>query len=367
MKQKHFLKKVLPLSLVILLIGCSHYTLEQKVGQMIITIPPLDSDNVTLNELFNKYYVSGFIYMNWPNDIKGMNKEEIISYTNLLQNQSNISLFIAMDVEGDDLNRIPKLHYIKTNQQYGLKYESAKNKTLFLEDYRKDIKNLTRVLSELGINLNFAPVLDVEKTLKKGIFSRYERSYSTNHETVSALGEVYVSEMENNGTFSTVKHFPGHGHTTCDTYFKICGVNLSKEEYRNIDLMPFIKTLKQNPSFVMVGLFTTPFDEENISILSKTIVSDLLQHELDYQGIIITDDFMMGAIKNMDRYNLTINSLKAGVDMILTTNANDVPSIHQSIISAVENGTLTKKRIDKSFKKIMKLKEKLNGGKIKEN
>ncbi len=350
------------------------YTLEKKVGQLIITIPPLEPgklklnnqsillkkyNKVTLDELFDKYHVSGFIYMNWINDIEGMNKEQIKNYTENLQKRSEIPLFISADIEGGEINRISRFYHIRTSQDYGSEYESIEDKKEFISNYKRDVKGLAKILKEIGINVNFAPVLDVEETLDDGVFSQYGRSYSTDYKTVSVLGPVYVSKLERGDVFSTIKHFPGHGHTNCDTFIKTCGVNLTKEEYKK-DLIPFVEALKEKPSFVMVGLFNTPYDEENISILSKSVVSDLLRTQLGFDGVVITDDFMMGAVKNESRYKLTIGSLNAGVDMLLTTNVDDVPLIYGSIMDALRNGDLTEQRIDESFNRIMKLKKKIN-------
>jgi len=355
--------KYLVVLILLFLVSCApppEYTLEQKAGQLIIANPPLPYDNITLDQLFDDYFVSGVIYMNWENDIKGMTPAEIKKYTQKLQRKSSFPLFISADIEGGVINRISSFYAIKTSQQYGLEYSQALDKTQYLASYYRDVADLAQVLSGLGLNLNFAPVLDVEKTLNYGVLSKYERCYSTDYQTVSALGEVYVSALEENGVFSTIKHFPGHGHTTCDTFVDNCGVDLSLEEFLATDLVPFQKALQQKPSFVMVGLFSTPFDEENISIHSHAVVTDLLREELGYSGIIITDDFAMGAVKDMDRYNLTINSLKAGADMLLTTNPNDVPLIHHAIVDAVEKGIISEKQINESFARIMKLKEKIS-------
>lgn len=331
------------------------FTLEEKIGQLIISIPPLPGDGVTLEDLLYTYHLSGFIYMNWPNDIQGMSKQEIIAYTQNLQAKSTIPLFISADIEGGEINRISQFYQLKTSQEYGLAYEST-DQHLVLEQYRSDIRALALVLSELGINLNFAPVLDVERTLDNGVLSQYGRSYSTDTETVRILGEIYVAELQRNGIFATIKHFPGHGHTTCDTFIRICEVDLSEKMYRERDLPPFQSAISQHPAFAMVGLFTTPYDPGVISLHSKQVVTDLLRRELGFEGIIISDDFMMGAVKEMDRYNLTINAFQAGVDMFLTTNANDVPLIFNSLLQAVRTGVISEQSIDQSFQRIVNAK-----------
>ncbi len=338
----------------------NYYDLSKEAGQMVITALPSVSNNVTLEDLFDNYFVSGFIYMDWPNDILGMTPSDIKIYSENLQKRSVIPLFIASDIEGGEINRISSFFPINTNQEYGAEFENSKDKPQFLESYNNDVNNVAEELRYLGINLNLAPVVDVEQTLDKGVLSKYGRSYSTRKDTVSLLGAEYVKALESNRIFSTIKHFPGHGHTSCDTYFKVCGVVLNETEYRATDLYPFAEIVNNSqPSFVMVGLFTTPYDPENISVCSSKVVSGILKDELNFSGIIISDDIMMGATKDMDRKELTIKAINAGVDIILTTNPDDMPLIHSAIIDGVNEGRINRERIDYSFNKIVKMKANL--------
>ncbi len=335
----------------------NYYDLSKEAGQMIITALPSQSSKVTLEDLFDKYFVSGFIYMDWPNDIFGMNSSDVKIYSENLQKRSIIPLFIASDIEGGEINRISSFFPISTNQDYGAEFENSKDKPKFLESYNNDVNKVADELKYLGINLNLAPVVDVEQTLDKGVLSKYARSYSTRKDTVSVLGAEYVRTLESNHLFSTIKHFPGHGHTSCDTYFKVCGVVLNETEYRATDLYPFAEIIKNSePSFVMVGLFTTPYDPENISMYSNKVVTGILKEELNFSGLIISDDIMMGATKDLDRKELTIKAVNAGIDIILTTNPDDVPLIHSAIVEGVNEGRIKKERVDYSFNKIIKKK-----------
>lgn len=363
------------LSLFLLLLGCTkeenrtlqeilaekdwkrEFTLEEKIGQLIITIPPLKSDKVTKNDLFEKYHVGGLIYMNWPNDIQGMNKKEILEFTKEFQKKTAIPLFISADIEGGEINRIKSFHPLKTSQEIGEEYESAVNKKEIAEQYQSEIQKLAQVLAEIGINLNFAPVLDVERTLDDGVFSQYGRAYSNKTETVQTLGQIYVKELQQNRIIATIKHFPGHGYATCDTFLSNCGIDLTLEEYRARDLPPFREALKQDPKMVMVGLFSTPYDPENISIHSAKVIKDLLRRELGFKGIVITDDYMMGAVKKMNRKELTLKALEAGADLFLTTNAEDIPLIYNSLLTAVQEGVISEERIEESFQRVIQLKK----------
>jgi beta-N-acetylhexosaminidase len=337
------------------------FTLEEKIGQLIITIPPLKSDSVELEELFDEYHVGGLIYMNWINDIKGMSKAEILEYTKMMQQKSAYPLFISADIEGGEINRIKSFHPLKTSQEYGTEFEEAEDQEVVKEAYRKDISELAEVLGEVGINLNFAPVLDVERTLDDGVFSQYGRAYSTNTETVTTLGEIYTEALQENGILATIKHFPGHGHTTCDTFLGNCGVDLTLEEYRERDLPPFVASLTKDPKFTMVGLFSSPYDPEKISIHSSIVIQDLLRGELGFEGIVITDDYMMGAVKDLPRDELTLDALNAGADIFLTTNAEDVPLIYDSLLTAVNTGVVSEERIEESFQRVVELKKEYFG------
>lgn len=333
-------------------------SLEEKIGQMIITAVP--SDKSELEDMFKKYHIGGFIYMAWPGDIEDMNQDQAASFSESLQKKSKIPLFITADVEGGKVNRISDFLEIKTNQEYGKGYEFAKDKEHFLKDYRTDIGTIAEVLKDAGINVNLAPVLDVEQTLEDGVLSKDKRSYSKNYQTVTDLGSAYINEMEKNGILTTAKHFPGHGHTDCDTYLKNCKINVSKEYIENNDMLPFVSAIKNNVGFIMVGLFKTPYDEKNRGILSKPVVTDLLRNRLGYGGLIITDDFMMGATKNLGREYLSTQAILAGNDILLTTNPNDVPVIYNSLLSAVKNGIISERKIDESVNRILNAKKKIS-------
>lgn len=365
------MKKRLVVVLVLLLIiltACSstppeeEFTLEEKIGQLIISIPPSSTDNVTIEDLLQKYKISGVVYMNWPNDIFGMDMKEVKNYTEFLQKQSEVPLFISADIEGGEINRIQSFYPLNTSLQYGLAYEETDDKEFVVRQYQKDIKGLAKILKELGINVNFAPVIDVEKTREKGgVFSRYERSYSTKTETVAKLGEIYIETLQKHGVLGTIKHFPGHGPTPCDTFLMQCEVDLTEEVYRERDLVPFIRSLQHNPKFVMVGLFSTPYDPGVISIHSKKVVTGLLRDKLGYDGIVITDDYMMGAVKDIARDTLTLQALEAGTDMFLTTNAEDVPLIYEALLQGVKEGKVSEERIDVSFGRVLKVKKEYFG------
>lgn len=338
--------KILIIILLIFLTGCSN-SLDEKVGNMIITGIPSDN-NLTINELKEDYHVAGFILMDW--DIEDKSFNEIQEITKSLGDG-----FIVADIEGGEVNRIRHLLNIKTAQQYGQEYENTNDKSQFIRNYRNDVRNIAVYMRALGFNLNFAPVLDVEQTLENGVLSKLERSYSTNHIIVAELGKIYIEELQKNNIIVTAKHYPGHGHTNCDTFIELCEITLNKTLMQEIDMYPFKEVINyEQPGMIMVGLFKTPIDSKP-AIFSKELI-DILRKELSYNGVIISDDIMMGAVKEMDREKLTIDSINAGIDIILTTNANDVPLIHDAIISGVQDGKISLERIEQANLKINQLK-----------
>lgn len=343
------MKKILLFIIILLfLTGCNNNELEQKVGNMILTGLP-SNDNITINELKNNYHVGGFILMEW--DIEEKSFDEISSIIQKLGDG-----FVVADIEGGEINRIKHLFEIKSAQQYGTEYENIENKEQFMINFRNDVRNIAVYMKALGFNLNFAPVVDVEQTLDGGVFSKLERSYSTNKKTVTELGKIYVQELQNNKIIATIKHYPGHGHTNCDTFIEMCDVFLNKSEMMEIDLYPFKEIIKyEQPGMVMVGLFKTPFDDKP-AIFSKKLIN-ILRNDWNYTGVIISDDIMMGAVKEMDRKEIAINAINAGIDIILTTNADDVPLLHETILKGIKDGKINIEKIEQSNSRINQLRE----------
>ena len=235
-------------------------------------------------------------------------KKELKQIIKTIKTHKNAPLFIAIDQEGGTVQRI------KFNAIYPQAMEIGNTK----DPYQSFLngKHIGKELYSYGINLNFAPVLDLYQATNPVINNR---SFSKNALTVADMGLAFATGMQSEGVKAVYKHFPGHGRTLTDSHFKTATTIVDTYTLETTDLRPFITAIKNNASFMMTSHVLYPaLDRINIATFSKKIINNLLRNQLNFKGIIITDDLTMkAAVKNTKR-NVYIDSFDAGVDMMLT-------------------------------------------------
>jgi beta-N-acetylhexosaminidase len=237
-----------------------------------------------------------------PNQIK-----DVISR---IKSNSEISPFVMIDQEGGRKNRItddfPTFH---SNKYYG---EKEDEKGLY-DAYRITAQSLR----ELGINVNLAPVIDVLTNQKNQVIT--ERSFGNNAQKVSELCQVAVEAMHKGKILSCAKHFPGIGDIQTDPHQEMPENKNPKERFEKIDFPPFKTAIQSGVDFIMTTHVKCPFlDPESPASLSKVICTDILKKDLGYEGLVITDDMGMGAIKrNFDIPQACEKAYFAGNDLIL--------------------------------------------------
>ncbi|RTQ94620.1 beta-N-acetylhexosaminidase [Lysinibacillus telephonicus] len=329
----------------------SKMTLEEKIGQMIFT----GISGKTLNEndlsLINEYKVGGIIFfkgnlvstnqtLNLLNEIKSVNEK------------NDFPLFLGIDEEGGRISRLPKeLIGIPSSKKI-----SESNDVFFAHDIGKI---LGKELSAFGFNLNFAPVLDVNSNPKNPVIG--DRSFGDNPDIVSSFGIEVMKGLQSQNIISVVKHFPGHGDTAVDSHLDLPVVNKSLDQLKKLELIPFKKAFAEGTDVVMVAHILLPkIDSTFPSSMSKEIITGILREQLNFDGVVITDDLTMKAITN--NYDITaaaVNSVKAGSDIILIAHDyHNVISSFQALKKAVESGEISEERIDESVTRILQLKEK---------
>ena len=221
-------------------------------------------------------------------------------------------------------------------------------------------------LSELGFNLDFAPVADVKAAGFNSMFS--ERSFSEDPEVVSSMANALSKGLESKGIISVYKHFPGHGSTVGDPHKGYAYTKKTLEELKECDLVPYQKAIDDNVSMIMVGHISLPeiVDDGVPASLSKRIITNILRNEMGYEGVVTTDAMNMGAIK--DIYNsdeAAVTAVEAGVDIILMP--KDFDKAYYGIIDAVNNREISVDRIDDSVLRILKLKYRFFADEIEHN
>lgn len=328
-------------------------SLTEKIGQLVVAgIDSYENDEHS-RELIEKYKVGGFILL-------GQNIKDTKQTLNLINSlkdsnaKNKIPLFFSIDEEGGRITRLPKeFAKLPTNKVIGEKNNSSLS--------FKIGSLLGEEVKAFGLNMNFAPVLDVNSNPKNPVIG--DRSFGNNVDIVSKLGIQTMKGIQSQNIIAGVKHFPGHGDTSVDSHVGLPVVNNDLNRLKSLELIPFSKAIENRADVVMVAHILLPkIDKENPASFSKIVITDVLRNYLKYDGVVITDDMTMGAVvKNYDIGEASVKSLNAGSDIILVCHDFDKETaVIKAINSAVQNKTITEKSIDEKVYRVLKLKQKYN-------
>lgn len=326
-------------------------TLDEKIGQMIITGFNGSEYNDDMDRLINEYKVGGVIL--FARNIEDSN--QMIDLTRVLQeNNNNLPLFISIDEEGgrvsrlpDDVEKFPSAFTIGLINNQQTAYENG--------------KEIGYTLKRLGINLDYAPVLDIYSNENNTVIG--DRAFSKEESIVSTMGIATMEGIEDADIIPVVKHFPGHGDTEVDSHYGLPIVYKTLEELLNFEFIPFVKAIESGCDVIMVShIILNEVDSSNPASLSKIVISDLLRKDLEFDKVVITDDMSMGAITSiMSIEEACIKSIEAGCDILLLGNAyEEIEQVINSIKLKLYNGEISEEQINKSVKRILELKKKYN-------
>ncbi len=326
-------------------------TLDEKIAQMIITGFNGSEYNDDMDRLINEYKVGGVIL--FARNIEDSN--QMIDLTRALQeNNNNLPLFISIDEEGgrvsrlpDDVEKFPSAFTIGLINDQQTAYENG--------------KEIGYTLKRLGINLDYAPVLDIYSNENNTVIG--DRAFSKEESIVSTMGIATMEGIEDADIIPVVKHFPGHGDTEVDSHYGLPIVYKTLEELRNFEFIPFVKAIESGCDVIMVShIILNEVDSSNPASLSKIVISDLLRKDLEFDKVVITDDMSMGAITSiMSIEEACIKSIEAGCDILLLGNAyEEIEQVINSIKLKLYNGEISEEQINKSVKRILELKKKYN-------
>lgn len=336
-------------------------SLDLKIGQMIlIGFPGTTADPNVLKEIREGKVGTILIFeKNIPPKNSYQDLKKIIwTY----QQAAPIPLFIAIDQEGGRVNRL--------KEKYGFprSISAAKLGKYALDSVQFYAQTTAATLAGLGINVNFAPVVDLASNPTNPIIAKVERAYSANPDSVALFAQEVVNAHRKLGIISVLKHFPGHGSSKDDTHLGIADV--SKTWNRN-ELTPYQKLISsgQTDAVMTAHIVNRQLDDKALpGTLSHAIISGILRDQLKFNGVVFSDDMQMHAITKHYGFEEAIKlSILAGVDILTFSNnisgsqERTVEKVHQIIRKLVENGTIAESRIDASFKRIMALKKRIGG------
>lgn len=276
-----------------------------------------------------------------------------------LQNLASDPLFIGIDQEGGKVNRL--------KERYGFPPSVSAQYLGELDQVdvtRKQAELTAQTLAELGINLNFAPAVDLNIYPENPIIGKVERSFSADPDVVIRHVRQWIACHHAQGVLCALKHFPGHGSSRQDTHLGFVDVT---DTWSADELRPYQELLRSGfDDMVMTAhIFNARLDPERPATLSYAMITGVLREQLGYDGVVISDDMQMKAIADQYPFETAIQfALEAGVDILtfgnnLNYNGNITAHAVATISQLVRQGTLSEQRIDESYQRILRLKARL--------
>lgn len=320
-------------------------TPEEKICQLLIIHPEaltgkaVTQMDETLEAALEASPIGGVILDNM--NIK--NRDQLTELTAALQEHD---MLITVDEEG---GRVARLMTSVGTTWLGSMYSYRNGGT---ETAFQNALTIGTDLISCGLNTDFAPVADVWSNPKNTVIG--DRAYSDDFDEAAELVAAAVKGFHEAGAICCLKHFPGHGSTLTDSHEGAAIVNQTLEELRAHDLKPFVSGIEAGADLVMVGHLTVPKVDDVPACMSRKLVTDLLREELGFDGVIITDGLQMAGAGGGSDGEKAVKCLQAGCDLLLEV--NDVNGTVAAIQAALDDGTLTQKRLDESVLRVLRLK-----------
>src|SRR5699024_6171566 len=339
-------------------------SLDVKIGQMInIGFRGMSVDESThIKRDIQEYHLGGVTLFDYdmPKDTAYRNirsETQLKALVQELQQLSPTPLFIAIDQEGGKVARLkPKYGFPAS---VSAQYLGELNN---LDSTRFYARQTAQTLADLGINVNLAPVVDLNINPENPVIGGIERSFSANPKTVIKQASTYIDVLHDYDILTVLKYFPGHGSSEKGSHKGVVDVTHTWQQNALKTYRALIDS--GNTDMIMTAhIFNARWDSTWPATLSRAVIADTLRHSLDFDGVVRSDDLMMGAIRR--EYNLRTvieQAINAGVDLLCFSNnaiydAEIVPKVHQIITELVTEGEISKDRIDRSYQRITKLKK----------
>jgi len=319
--------------------------LEEKISQMMM-VGFNGTTTSGVRDLIEDYGVGGVILFGR----NACHPFHVAELTAELQSLSQVPLFVAVDQEGGRVQRLkegftlfPPFSQLGLSDSEDLAYQYG--------------RVLARELSAVGVNMDMAPVLDVNTNPDNPVIG--DRALSSDFRRVARLGSRFVQGMQDNGVMAVGKHFPGHGDTMEDSHLTLPKVTTDADRIKSEDLAPFRKAVAAGVGGIMMAhVLYENLDEENPASLSSAIIKGLLREELRFSSLILSDDFEMLALDQKELGLLAVKAIQSGTNILLVCHSREKQlRIMEAILQAVHTGELEKDCIDKSAALILEMKK----------
>jgi beta-N-acetylhexosaminidase len=341
-------------------------SLDIKIGQMImlgINNRTQFTETDSLLQEISSNKVGGIILFE-KNIDKAEPSSRLKSLIEKAKSHSSIPLLVTIDEEGGKVHRLKeKYGFVGMPSAAYLGSINNADSTTFYNN------RLAAELSDIGINFNYAPSVDLAINPENMVIVKRERSFSALPSITAKHASLCINAHHKNGVKTILKHFPGHGSSTADSHLGIVDVS---DSWDFQELFPYYELIKSNTcdAIMTAHIVNKNWDSSLLpATLSKKVIGGMLRGLLGYQGVVFSDDMQMHAISKeygVDRA-LTL-AINAGVDIVMFANNVDVneqpvtaTEVHSKIKKLVKDGKIAEARIDESYRRIMALKNKRFG------
>lgn len=339
------------------------YTLDDDIGEMLLVGfrgVALDSTDHIWRDLTH-FRVGSVILFDYDaaTGRRGRNITGRQQVQNLCSQLRSVrpDLLIGIDQEG---GRVSRLHTRYGFPAVGTPQASA---TAGDDSVRSCARMTAQMLHEMGINLNFAPVADVDVNPDCPVIGKLDRSFSASPERVTDCCRIWIEEQDRKGVVSCMKHFPGHGSAKGDTHKGLVDVSGT---WKGIELQPYRELVKTVPMVMTAHVINRQLDADGLPASLSPSITAYLRDTLGFNGVIVTDDLAMGAIVNEYSFEVALRmAIEAGTDMLCLSNnggtydSEMVPKAVHIIKRLVADGTVSAERIHASAERVRALKARL--------
>ncbi len=339
--------------------------LKEQIGQMILAGFrgfSIDEVNPAFIKQIEQGYIGGIILFDYDVVKKKAERnikspEQVKNLITAMQSKAPKPMFIAVDQEGGRVNRL-KTKYgfpASVSAEYLGKLDNLDSTRMYALQSAHNLK-------QLGFNVNFAPVVDVDLNPDNPVIGGIERSYSADPDQVIKHAKVVVEVQDSFGIISTLKHFPGHGSAAADSHKGVVDIT---NYWTEKELQPFkaISDVAPSVAIMTAHVVNHKLDAEYPATMSKLIIGNVLRGDLGFTGLVFSDDLQMGAVNDMYSFETILErAILAGVDVLVMGNNLELEELGPQravniIYDLVQNGKISRERIQTSYDRIMKYKQ----------
>ncbi|VAX22240.1 beta-N-acetylglucosaminidase [hydrothermal vent metagenome] len=322
-----------------------------------------------LGSWFKKFRPGGVILFSKNIETSPQTATLICDLKKLSEDVTGVPLIVAVDQEGGRVARLPDDFSSFMSGRYGDSYAGVKDgfptaralgEEGSLEQAEEVYYLMGKVLSALGFNLDYAPVLDLDTNKENPVIG--DRSFGCESNKVSQFGRSAIRGLRKSGMLACCKHFPGHGDTSLDSHEQLPVDERPARRFRSAEFLPFGEAVKEGIEFIMTAHIVYPaFEDKYPATLSRKIITDLLRDEIQFNGVIVSDDMDMKAVTSRFADDEAARlALLAGVDNLLV--CHDGPrqwTVFETALRLIDEGALSGGEVKNRLNRLLAAKRKV--------